>query len=374
MPDKTKLTTPLLDHVKQLSAYPPGKPIEEVQREYRLKEVVKLASNENPLGPSPRAIKAMLASAKEMNLYPDGGGFYLRSAIADRLGVAPEEIILGAGSDEITTLLASCYLSPGRSIVTSEYAFIRYKMAAMQMNAEFRLAPMKTFRHDVDELLWRVDHSTVLIFLDNPGNPTGSMMTKRELTRVLKEVPPNVLVVVDEAYYEFAAADPGYPDSITLRKKHPNLIVKRTFSKAFGLAGVRVGYGVAAPEIVSDLDRVRSPFNANRMAQSAALAALGDAAHIRRSIANNERGKRYLEKEYTRLGLGFIPTWANFHLVDVSSTGRKGAEIYEALLRRGVIVRPMGGYGLPKYVRISIGTMEENRKLIAALGAVAAKS
>jgi histidinol-phosphate aminotransferase len=366
------LTTPLLDHVRGLTAYPPGKPIEEVQREFGLRNVVKLASNENPLGPSPRAIRAMLRSAKEMNLYPDGGGYYLRQAIGKRLRVSPEEIILGAGSDEITSLLAFCYLGPGRSIVTSEYSFVRYKMAAIQMNAETRIAPMEKLRHDPQALRWAVADSTVLMFIDNPGNPTGSMMTKRELAGLLDEIPPQILVVIDEAYYEFAAGDRNYPNSLALRKKHPNVIVTRTFSKAYGLAGVRVGYAIARREIVNDLDRVRSPFNANRMAQAAATAALEDELHLRRSVKNNDDGKRYLEKEYKALGLDYTPTWANFHLVNVEPSGKTGAQICDELLRRGVIIRPMGGYGLPHYVRISIGTMQENRKLIRELREIVA--
>ncbi len=354
-------------HLANVAPYPPGKPIEEVQREFGLKEVIKLASNENPLGPSPKALKAMAAAAREMNLYPDGAGYYLKRGIAKRLGVGEDEIILGNGSDEITLFLALCYLGPGRSIVTSDYAFVRYRMAAELMNARAKLVPMRDFRHDTAALGKAVDDSTVLLFLDNPCNPTGAMTTRRELARLLADVPRRVLVVVDEAYYEYACGDADYPDTLALRRKHPNLIVTRTFSKAYGLAGLRIGYGIARKEVVADLERVRPPFNTNRMAQAAALAALSDSGHLKKSVANNEHGKKYLAGEFRKLGLRFIPTWANFILVDLSPRGISGSELYEKLLRRGVIVRPMGGYGLKTFVRISIGTGEENRRLAEAL-------
>ena len=359
--------TPLHRHLSDVAAYPPGKPTEEVEREYGLTDVVKLASNENPLGPSPRAIQAMAESAEEMNLYPDGGGFYLKRELAKRLSVTPEEIVLGNGSDEITTFLALCYLGPRRGIVTSDYAFVRYRMAAEMVNAPVTLIPMKRFRHDTEAMARAVTRSTVMVLLDNPCNPTGAMTTRRELTRLLRSVPPRVLVIVDEAYYEYACGDENYPDTLALRRKHPNLIVTRTFSKAHGLAGLRIGYSVARAAIIADLDRVRGPFNTNRMAQAAAIAALKDRAHVRKSVGVNERGKRFLAKAFERMGLKWMPTWGNFFLVDFSSTGRTGIEIYEELLRRGVIVRPMGGYGLIDHTRISVGTPEDNRTLAAAL-------
>ena len=364
------IRTPLHRHLKTMAPYPPGRPIEDIQREYGLDDVVKLASNENPLGPSPHAVKAMQVTSAEMNLYPDGDGYRLKQALAKNLGVGPEEIVLGAGSDEITTLLAQCYLGPGRSIVTSKYSFIRYAMAARVMDAPIRLAPMKRFRHDSSALAGAVGRSTKLLFIDNPCNPTGAMMTRRELTRLLNSVPERVLVVVDEAYYEYARSDPNYPDTLDLWRRFPNLIITRTFSKAYGLAGLRIGYGIARPEIVNDLNRVRSPFNTNRMAQAAAVAALDDRVHLRRSIATNDKGKIYLEGELKALELRCVRTWANFILTDFTPRGRTGSEIYEALLRRGIIVRPMAGYGLNGCARISIGTPAGNRKLIRALKSV----
>jgi len=367
----TSSSTPLHSHLSALAPYPPGKPIEEVQREYGLKHVVKLASNENPLGPSPRALRAMAAAAGEMNLYPDGAGHYLKLALAKKLGVTPEEIVLGNGSDEITLFLALAYLGPGRSLVTSNYAFVRYVMAAQLVNAEPRIVPMKNFRHDPRALAAAVTKSTALVCVDNPCNPTGTILKKAELAKLLRAIPAHVPVLVDEAYYEFACGDPEYPDTLALRKRHPNLIITRTFSKAYGLAGLRIGYGIARPEIVRDLERVRPPFNTSRMAQAAALAALGDAPHLNRSVKVNDQGKQYLLKQLARLGIPCVPTHANFILADFSGRCESGAALYEQLLRRGVIVRPMGGYGLANHLRISIGTAEENSALLTALQAVA---
>ncbi len=362
--------TSLLKHLESLAPYPPGKPIEEVQREYGLKEVVKLASNENPLGPSPKGLKALQKAAGEVNLYPDGGGYYLKQAIAKKLGVTPEEIVLGNGSDEITLFLALCYLEPGTNIVTSDLAFVRYRMAAQIKNASTTLVPMKKFGHDIAGIIQAVNRRTRLVFLDNPCNPTGAMISERQFVRLLKAVPANVPVIADEAYYEYAKDDPAYPDTLTLRKRFPNLIVTRTFSKAYGLAGLRIGYGIARPEIVRDLDRVRPPFNTNRVAQAAAAAALGDAAHLRQSVSTNEKGKRYLVPALEKLGVRCLPTWGNFILVDVKATGWEGAALNQELLKRGVIVRPMGGYGLTHHLRVSIGTPAENRRLIAALTSI----
>lgn len=365
-----RLATPLHPRLASLAPYPPGKPIEEVQREFGLKHVVKLASNENPLGPSPKAIKAMTRSAREMNLYPDGGGYALRHELAARLGVRPEELILGEGSDEVTTLLALAYLGPGRSIVTSQYAFSRYQMAAQLVGADAALVPMKNFRHDPRALFRAVDRTTRIVFIDNPGNPTGSMMTRSELASILRTIPRDVFVMVDEAYYDFACANPDYPQTLALRASNPNLILTRTFSKAYGLAGLRIGYGIARPEVIEDLERVRAPFNTSRIAQAAALAALSDNAHLRRTVTNNARGLNTLGRAMEKLGLRVVPSSANFLLVDLSPRGRLGGEVYQSLLRRGVIVRPMAGYGLPNHVRISIGTPAENRMLIQALTSV----
>lgn len=351
-------------HIKKLAPYPPGKPIEEVKREFGLETVIKLASNENPLGPSPRAMKAMAEAATEMHLYPDGAAFYLKDALAGRLGVKQEELIIGNGSDELMVLLAMAYLNPKLELITSTYSFVRYPMAAELAGATAKLIPMKDMRHDLNAIAKAVGPTTAMICLDLPCNPTGTIVGKSEMVRFLKKIPSSVLVVLDQAYFEFAAGDENFPDGLELRRLFPNLVVTRTFSKAYGLAGLRIGYAVARPEIIQDLERVRPPFNANRMAQAAALAALDDKAHLKRTITTNAKGLALLEKGFKALGLKSWPSWANFVLVDI---GRDGRETFMELLKLGIVTRPMTGYGLTSFLRISIGTPEENRACLAAL-------
>ena len=358
---------PINRHLRKLLPYPPGKPIEEVRREFGLETVHKLASNENPLGPSPRAIEAMQAVAGEMNLYPDGSAFYLKQALAARLDVKPEELILGNGSDEVMLLLALAYLGRGRGLVTSDYAFVRYRMAAELAGGPVHLAPMRDMHHDLDALAGAVGPQTAMICLDVPCNPTGTSVGRHDFLTFMRHVPAEVMVVLDQAYYEYAGGDKDYPDGLKLRRRFPNLMVLRTFSKAYGLAGLRIGYGVARPEIVSDLDRVRPPFNANRMAQAAALAALDDKAHLRRSVESNARGLAQLEQGFKALGLKTWPSKANFVLVDVGADGR---EVFQELLKRGVVTRPMAGYGLTTCLRISIGRPAANRACLGALAKV----
>ncbi|MEN6624806.1 MAG: histidinol-phosphate transaminase [Candidatus Sumerlaeia bacterium] len=355
-------------HLTKLQPYPPGKPIEDVKREFGLDDVVKLASNENPLGPSPKALKAMADVATEMHLYPDGGAYYLRQALSKKLGVAADELILGNGSDEITLLLMIAYAGPGRELITSEYSFVRYRMEAELAGAPVKLVPMRDMKHDLRAIAAAVTRKTALICLDVPCNPTGSTVSKRELVRFLKAVPENVIVVLDQAYYEYAAGlDDEYPDGIALRSARPNLVVTRTFSKAYGLAGLRLGYAVTRPEIAQDVDRVRPPFNANRMVQAAGIAALNDAAHLRRSNETNRKGMAQLEKGFDKLGIRHWPSLANFILVDVKRDCR---EVFHELLKLGVVTRPMAGYGLKTHLRISIGTREENAKCLAAMKTV----
>lgn len=362
--------THLIAHLESLAPYPPGKPIEEVQREYGLAEVIKLASNENPVGPSPKSLEAIRAAAAEVNLYPDGGGYYLKLAIANRLNVRPEELVLGNGSDEITLFLALCYLEPGCNLVTSDLSFVRYRMAAQIKNAETILVPMKDFAHDTLGLAKAVNERTRIVCIDNPCNPTGAMVSEKELVQLLDSIPTDVLVVADEAYYEYARGDSAYPDTLRLRERYPNLIVTRTFSKAYGLAGLRIGYGIARQDVIRDLDRVRPPFNTNRVAQAAAIAALEDAEHLQHCIAINEKGRRQLVPALEKLGIRCHPTWGNFVLADIEATGRTGVDLNEALLKKGVIVRPMGGYGLAHHLRISIGLPKENERLIEALASI----
>lgn len=368
---KTKdVPPPMLNrHLTKLLPYPPGKPVEEVQRMYGLNQVDKLASNENPNGPSPRAIKAMRSAATDMHFYPDGAGYYLKEKIAEKIGVKPEELILGNGSDDIFIFLAQCYLSKSKGMLTSNYAFVRYRMAAELVGAPCKLVPMQDMHHDLKALGKAVTQSTVMICLDVPGNPTGTSLKRKDLVGFLESIPPEIIVVLDQAYYEYAAEERDFPDGLKLRKDFPNLVVTRTFSKAYGLAGLRIGYAVARPEIITDLERVRPPFNANRMAQAAAMAALDDRAHLIRSLRNNQRGMQQLEKGFKKLGINYWPSKANFILCDV---GRPAKPVFDELLKHGTIVRPMGAPGMEQCLRISIGTPQQNRRCLAAIEEVLA--
>ena len=350
-------------YIPRIMPYPPGKPIEEVRREYGLESVIKLASNENPVGPSPRAVKAMAAAAGEMHLYPDGNGYYLKRALSKKFRMPVESIVLGNGSDEVTDMIATAYVKPSENVVVSEHDFISYKLAAMMVGASFREVPLKNWRADVKGLLKAVDSKTKLVCIANPSNPVGTMVERGEFEYFMKRVPSSTLVLLDEAYFEYVGAR-NYPNGLKYVKKYPNLVVTRTFSKAYGLAGLRIGYGFADPQIIRNFDRVRPPFNVSRMAQAAALAALEDKAHVRKTVELNREGRKVLEAAFWKMGLDTIPSHTNFILVDVKSDG---AEITEALLKEGVIVRAMAGYGLPGHVRMTIGRPGENRRLIAAL-------
>jgi histidinol-phosphate aminotransferase len=356
---------PLNKHLQALTPYPPGKPIEEVQREFGLEEVIKLASNENPLGPSPRAMQAMIGAAGQMHLYPDGAGYYLKRKLAGRLGVEPGELILGNGSDELLMLLALAYLNKKRALLTSDYAFVRYRMAAEMAGAPVRIVPMKKMRHDAKALIDAMDETVGLAMLDVPGNPTGGGLSQREAVRLLKALPEGALLVLDQAYFEYAnSMDEQNPDGIALRRTYPNLIVTRTFSKAYGLAGLRIGYAVAHPDVVRDLERIRPPFNANRMAQAAAMAALDDEAFLKRTITVNRKGLEWMAKGLTAMGLRVYPSLTNFVLVDV---GQDCRAVFQRLLAEGIVARPMPGIKGGSHLRISIGTEEQNRKCIGAL-------
>lgn len=357
---------PCRAHLKALLPYPPGRPIEEVQREFGLKSVIKIASNENPLGPSPKALAAMRKHARDVHLYPDGNAYYVRQALSRHLGVAPEQLVFGNGSDEVVIWLALTFLSPRESIVVSEHSFIRYQMAAQLVGARFKAVPLTNWCHDLPAMAKAVSKTTKMLFLANPENPLGTMVGRKEFERLLKAVPRRVMVVVDQAYFEYVDA-PDYFNGIDYLDENPNLVVLRTFSKAYGLAGLRLGYGVAHPELVTDVNRVRPPFNVNRPAQEAAIAALGDEAFLRRSIEVNNEGRHYLCDEFEKIGLKHIPSYTNFVLVNVATGDLDGSAVTQHLMRRGVIVRPMGGYGLPEYVRISVGLPKENARCIREL-------
>ncbi len=363
-----KLTDLVLPSVAALKPYEPGKPIEEVQRELGLRDVVKLASNENPLGPSPMAVAALRAAIDDLNRYPDGGSVMLTRKIAAHHQLSPAHIFLGCGSVEILNLLAYLFIRPGLNAVTSEHAFAIYELVVAASGGITKTTPMKDYTFDLDAIGDAVDANTRVIWLANPNNPTGTIYKRDAWERLLSRVPDHVVIVADEAYFEFVR-NPDYPNALTYLEGRPGLIVLRTFSKIFGLAGLRVGYGVADPEMVNLLNNVRQPFNINLLAQAAVIAAMDDHEYVRRTLEVNAQGIEYLEREFRRLRVEFVPTQGNFFLVDVGD----GVKVFNALLRHGVIVRPMHGYKFPRHVRISVGLPEENRKLIAALEQVLAK-
>ena len=349
--------------VCDVPVYEPGRPIEEVAREMGLdpRTIIKLASNENPLGPSPKAVVAMRKALATAHLYPDGGGFYLRQALAKKVSCEIDNIVLGTGSNEIIEFLYHAFVGPGDEVVAGDRAFVIYSIMAKMFQARCVEVPFKGHTHDLKAMLAAITPKTKLVFVANPNNPTGTRVTDAELDDFIRRLPPHVIAVLDEAYIEFLD-DP--PASIKFAMER-NVIVLRTFSKIVGLAGLRIGYGVAQKECIALLQRVRQPFNTNAIAQAGALAALDDAAHIRKTKALTRRGLAYLEKEFELLKLEYVPSCANFVLVNVGD----GDEVFRALQRRGVIVRPMRGYKMPAWVRVTVGTMEENRRFIGALKA-----
>ncbi len=348
--------------IAALNPYVPGKPIEELQRELGLSRVIKLASNENPLGPSPKALAVINDGAATLHRYPDGGAFKLRQALAHRWKVTDEQIILGNGSDEILGLLARTFLSPGDEAVMADHTFVIYNMEVMAAHGKSVTVPLKDWRHDLAAMADAITDRTRLLFLCNPNNPTGTMVSAEEVARLLARVPEQVVVVFDEAYFEYVRSS-EFPDSIAYVKQGRNAIVLRTFSKIYGLAGLRIGYGVTTGEIANHLNRVRPPFNANSIAQRAALAALDDDEHVARSRAVNQAGMEQMVNGLQALGLAPIRSEANFIYFDV---GRDGRYAFDALLRHGVIVRHIEG----RMIRVTIGQAEENRIFLVALAQV----
>ncbi|HXM74204.1 MAG TPA: histidinol-phosphate transaminase [Chthoniobacterales bacterium] len=348
--------------LRGLAVYEPGKPIEETARELDVDpgDIIKLASNENPLGPSPRAVKAIRAALESAQLYPDGGGFYLRDALAVKLGFARENIILGNGSNEVIEFLAHAFLSPGDEIVTSEHAFIAYKIIATLFGARTIEARAPDFQPDLNAVLEGITPKTRIVFIANPNNPTGALISQNKIDNFMSRVPENIIVVFDEAYFEFLDRP---PDMLQYVRNGRNIVVLRTFSKIHGLASLRVGYGVAPRELVEVLQKTRQPFNVNGLAQTGALAALNDDAHQRKTKKTVDAGRVYLQKQFAEMKLDFVPGTANFVMVNVGN----GAAIFKKLLARKIIVRPLKGYNLPEWIRITVGTMEQNKKCIAVL-------
>jgi histidinol-phosphate aminotransferase len=348
--------------LRDLAVYEPGKPIEETARELGVEPgaIIKLASNENPLGPSPKAIQAMRTAAENAHLYPDGGGFYLCKAVAAKLGLAPENIILGNGSNEVLEFLGHAFLNLGDDVITSQYAFIVYKLIATSFGARTIETPSPDYHQDLEAMLAAITPKTRLIFIPNPNNPTGTLISQRKIDSFMSRVPENIILVFDEAYFEFLD---NPPETLHYVRDNRNIVVLRTFSKIHGLAGLRIGYGIARPDLIDVLRKTRQPFNANSVAQAGALAALADDAHQGETKSVVNAGRVYLEEQFAEMKIRFVPGAANFVMVNVGD----GAAVFKKLLARKIIVRPLKGYKLPEWVRISVGTMEQNRKCIEAL-------
>lgn len=349
-----------------LKPYPPGKPISETERELGITGCIKLASNENPLGPSPKAVAAVSDILKSLHDYPDGGGYYLKDRLAEFVGYGTDHIILGNGTNELIEMLIRTCIRPGENMVYAEQSFIAYKLCGLAANAEIIEVPLKDMRYDLEAMAAAMNDKTKLVFIANPNNPTGTYVSKAEMDAFMKAVPEQVIVVLDEAYLEYVDA-PDYPSALDYLEVRDRVMVTRTFSKCYGLAGLRVGYGVAKPELIDFLNRGRQPFNCNSLAQAGALAALDDQAHVDASVELNNSERTRLSAALSERGLGVVPSQANFILVDFK---RDGAQVYQDMLQKGVIIRPMGGYGLTTFGRISIGTKPQNDRMLSVLDEV----
>lgn len=354
--------------IRNLIPYQPGKPIEEVQRELGISSpIIKLASNENPLGASPKAIEAAQQEIVKMHLYPDGSCYELKQKLASFLSVMPEQITIGNGSENIFEIIIKAYSNPNNSAVISQYAFLTISLLLQSYGTQIITVPAKEWSHDIDAMIEAIGDNTRLLFLVNPNNPTGTYTNIAAFEKLLKSVPPHVLIVVDEAYSEYIS-QPDYPNAIDYLTSYPNLIVTRTFSKIYGLAALRLGYAISSPDIADILNRSRLPFNVNGPAAKAGCAAIADIEHVRKTIELNNTGIEIFKKELTNLQLPYIPPIANFVTTEVGD----GMDVYKKLLTKGVIVRPLNPYGMPKHIRISTGTIEQNQRVINELSRVLA--
>ncbi len=350
--------------VQGLQAYQPGKPIEELQREYGLTNIIKLASNENPLPTSPLVQEAIAKCSKNIARYPDGNGFILKQALAEKHSVDKNRITLGNGSNDLLELITRAFVTPTDSVIFSQHAFAVYPIVTQAVSATAIITPAKNWGHDLNAMQAAITKNTKLIFIANPNNPTGTWINKTELKSFLEAVSEKILIVIDQAYFEYATENPDYPNSIKWLKEHQNLIVTRTFSKAYGLAGLRVGYSISNPEIADLLNRVRQPFNLNSIAIAAATAALNDTNYLKKSLELNRAGMQQLTQAFDKMELDYIESMGNFIAVKVGN----GAKIYEKLLLQGIITRPIGGiYEMPEYLRVSIGLTSENDAFIKAM-------
>ncbi len=358
--------------IKGLTPYQPGKPVEELERELGISNIIKLASNENPLGPSELVLAAIEKAAQELTRYPDGGGFNLKQALCTTLGVGFDQVTLGNGSNDVLDLIARAYLSVGDEALFSQYAFAVYPLSTQAVGATSVITPAKDYGHDLDAMAVAITDRTRVIFIANPNNPTGSWLSGAEIEQFLEKVPASVIVVLDEAYFEYAfdPKDSGgqcYPDGLAYLSRYPNVIVTRTFSKAYGLASLRVGYGISNPEIANILNRVRQPFNVNSLALAAAEAALTDVTYLQQARALNKLGVAQLQAGFDALGLSYVPSMGNFVLVHFDTNAQP---FFDALLKKGVIVRPVGNYGMPNALRVSVGTAQENKRFLDSLAEI----
>ena len=355
--------------VSSLHPYLPGKPVSELERELGISDIVKLASNENPLGCSKKALVAMQQEFSQISRYPDANGYYLKEAISQRLGVEMDQLTLGNGSNDVLDLIARTFAGKGSEVIFSQHAFVVYPIVTTAVEATSVVIPAKNYGHDLEAMADAINNKTRLIFIANPNNPTGTCENSTDMRNFMQRVPENVIVVMDEAYYEYVD-DPDYPQTINWLSEYPNLIITRTFSKAYGLAGARIGYSVSHSEIAGLLNRVRQPFNVNSFAMTAATVALSDVDFLNQAIALNKQGMNFLTEQLALLDYEYIPSMGNFLTVDMATDA---GEVYQKLLHKGVIVRPVANYQMPQHLRISIGLMEENQRFIDALKAVSGR-
>ncbi|MFH0789323.1 MAG: histidinol-phosphate transaminase [Pseudomonadota bacterium] len=355
--------------IQDLIPYPPGKPIEELTREYGIQEVIKLASNENPIGPSPQALRAIRRALSNLHRYPDGSGYYLKQALARFLKLKPEQIVLGNGSNEIIELALRTFLRPGFEVLSPTPSFLVYGKAVQAMGGKSILIPLKRFRIDLDAILDRIGPRTQMIIINNPNNPTGTIIKRKEWERFLKAVPARIMILLDEAYIDFVE-DPECPLGVDYLNSSQPLLVIRTFSKAYGLAGLRIGYGLTQADLADYINRVRQPFNVNSLAQAGALGALNDQVFYENTRTLVRKGKKDLERGLERLGLFYVPSETNFILIRVP---QQAQAVYEAMLKKGVIIRSMRSYDLGDYIRVNVGLPEENRRFLQVLKQVIEK-
>ncbi|MCK8827263.1 histidinol-phosphate transaminase [Natroniella acetigena] len=352
--------------ILKIEPYVPGKPIEDVKRELGLEKVIKLASNENPLGPAPQAIEKMKETVEQVNIYPDGNVHYLRQKLATKLGVREDELIFGNGSDELLALLGQTFITDEAEVIIAGTTFSEYRFATNIMGGKIVSVSLKDYAHDLEAMAAAITPNTKLIFICNPNNPTGTIVTEEEVKDFLTQVPDDVLVIFDEAYYEYVDHS-AYPETIDYLADYENVIILRTFSKAYALAGLRIGYGIANQKLIDYIDRVRQPFNVNLMAQKAAIASLGAEDHLAKAVELNQAGKEYLYQEFDKLELDYVPTSSNFILVDLA---QDSTQVFQELMKRGIIIRNMESFGYQTKIRVTVGLPEENQAFIKQLKAV----